>query len=200
MLEIGIFAGGGLKMWEQYFGPKAHIYGVDLKPECKKHENDQTKVFIGDQTDNKFWAEFLEQVPRLDVIIDDGGHSRKCCVAAFEALFPHLSPGGVYWCEDLYASEEESPGHGFNEYLFKELMVPLHDWLPTDVCEDPTAPPEQQAWFMDTNDWQRYVESISIHPFVAVIEKRDEPLERMVCPMHGDEWPLLPEQQIPVVK
>jgi hypothetical protein len=197
VLEIGIFAGGGLRMWEQYFGPRAHIYGVDLRPECKVHENAQTKVFVGDQTNRKLWDEFTEQVPRLDVIVDDGGHSRACCVAAFEALFPHLNPGGVYLCEDLYVSEEESPGHGFQEYL-NGPMTRLHDWLPTDICEDPTAPPEQQAWWMDTNDWQRNIDSIRIYPFVAVIEMRDQPLERIVCPMHGTEWPPLPEQVLPV--
>src|SRR5215475_13984002 len=30
--EIGIYSGGSLEMWRDYFSPKAHIYGVDIEP------------------------------------------------------------------------------------------------------------------------------------------------------------------------
>ena len=34
--EIGIFDGGSLFMWRDYFGPNARIIGIDLNPEAKK--------------------------------------------------------------------------------------------------------------------------------------------------------------------
>ena len=33
VLEIGIDHGGSLQLWKRYFGPGAHIIGVDIRPE-----------------------------------------------------------------------------------------------------------------------------------------------------------------------
>src|SRR5688572_15994126 len=33
-LEIGVFGGGSLDMWREYFGPDAKIFGVDVNPAC----------------------------------------------------------------------------------------------------------------------------------------------------------------------
>src|SRR5690348_1201544 len=38
ILEIGIYSGGSLEMWHDYFGPKCHVYGVDVQPECMQYE------------------------------------------------------------------------------------------------------------------------------------------------------------------
>ena len=37
---MGIFNGGSLKIWKEYFGPDAKIIGIDINPECKKFEED----------------------------------------------------------------------------------------------------------------------------------------------------------------
>ena len=37
-VEIGIFNGGSLQMWKNYFGKDSKIIGVDINPECKKFE------------------------------------------------------------------------------------------------------------------------------------------------------------------
>ena len=39
-LEIGVFHGGSLQMWKNYFGPKAQIVGVDINPFCKSYEEE----------------------------------------------------------------------------------------------------------------------------------------------------------------
>ncbi len=38
ILEIGVFSGGSLEMWQNYFGPSCKIYGVDIEPRCKVSE------------------------------------------------------------------------------------------------------------------------------------------------------------------
>jgi len=38
-----------------YFGPRCHIYGVDIQDTCRAYENEWTKIFIGDQSDRTFW-------------------------------------------------------------------------------------------------------------------------------------------------
>lgn len=73
--EIGIYSGCSLEMWRDYFGPKAHIYGVDIEPDCKVYERDGVKVFIGDQAERSFWREFCTKVPKLDIVIDDASQT-----------------------------------------------------------------------------------------------------------------------------
>jgi hypothetical protein len=49
LAEIGIFSGGSLEMWKAYFGGGLSLYGIDIAPETKVYEDDQTRIFIGDQ-------------------------------------------------------------------------------------------------------------------------------------------------------
>lgn len=183
VLEIGVYGGGSLRMWQAYFGETSHIYGVDIIPECKAHENEQTKIFIGDQADRQFWKDFKKQVPRLDIIIDDGGHMHRQQLITLEALLPHLNAGGVYLIEDIY--RPRNPLHAD----LHEKARKLHDWIGTDQMEDdPIAPPDRQAALLATNDWQRTIDSVHTYPFVTVIEARDEPLTHLSNPIHGTEW------------
>jgi len=132
VLEIGIYSGGSLRMWREYFGPKARIYGVDIEPGCKAFEDDSTKVFIGDQEDRDFWKRFKEQVPRLDIVIDDGGHISKQQVVTLEELLPHVRPGGIYLCEDVIA-----PFNQFAAYV-SGFVQELNTFnAPTDDISNP---------------------------------------------------------------
>ena len=47
VVEVGVFSGGSLDMWKAYFGPRCHVYGVDIEPACKTYEDERTKIFIG---------------------------------------------------------------------------------------------------------------------------------------------------------
>ena len=106
-LEIGIYSGGSLSMWSQYFGLQAQIYGVDIEPACKGYETDTTTIFIGDQSDRAFWKDFWETVPILDIVVDDRGHTPLQQRVSLEELLPHLRPGGIYLCEDITGNTNE---------------------------------------------------------------------------------------------
>lgn len=99
-LEIGVQFGGSLKIWKEYFRTKFELVGVDILPECKQYEDENTKIYIGDQADKKF----LESLGSFDIIVDDGGHTMKQQRTSFEVLFPKLSSGGIYVIEDLHTS------------------------------------------------------------------------------------------------
>jgi hypothetical protein len=163
ILEIGIFSGGSLDMWRDYFGPRAHIYGVDIEEACRAYEHDRTKILIGDQGDRQFWRTFREQVPLLDIVVDDGSHQTEDQIVTFEQLLPHLQPGGVYICEDL---------HGFNR--FASYAHGIGHKL-NDKCE-PCTPFQSEIW------------SVHLYPFVAVFEKNDAPVQRLLAPKHGTQW------------
>jgi hypothetical protein len=59
---------------------------------------------IGDQSDRKFWAEAKSMVSQIDIVIDDGGHHPEHQIITLEEMLPHVSPGGVYVCEDIHGS------------------------------------------------------------------------------------------------
>jgi SAM-dependent methyltransferase len=161
--EIGICYGGSLKMWRDYFGPKAHMYGVDIQPQCKAYERDGVKVFIGDQADRSFWREFRTQVPQLDIVIDDGGHQYQQQVVSLEELLPHLRPGGVYLCEDVHGAFNR-----FGSYV-GGLAHKLNE------MENPPA-----GLIYDTTIFQKRTNSIHLYPFVVVVEKNRADVPKLV--------------------
>ena len=178
VLEIGIYSGGSLAMWKDYFGPEARIYGVDLEAACKAYEDDSVRVFTGDQADRGFWKRFRAQVPRLDIVIDDGGHHHEQQIVTLEETLPHLRPGGVYLCEDVlgdpnyFAWYVDAFARSLN--VANDLKTDLHDSERRAIC-NPTQ-------------LQSVIRSVHRYPFVTVIEKNDTPVAEFVAPKRGTEW------------
>ena len=167
ILEIGVYSGGSLGMWRDYFGPGSHIFGVDIEPACRVYEREGITVLTGDQRDRGFWKTFRDRVPRLDVLIDDGGHKPSMQMVTLEEMLPHLSPGGVYLCEDIHGIHNEFIA--FASGLVNELnRVASPDGVPGGL--------------------QRQIHSVHLYPYLLVIEKRDRPLARLHAPKHGTEW------------
>lgn len=133
LLEFGVAQGGSLNLWKHYFGKQARIIGVDINPECKTFEDAQTQVFIGDQGDRKFLSQLKQSIPRVDILIDDGGHTMTQQIATFEELFEHVNEAGVYLCEDLHTSYWPEYGGGhmrdgtFIEYS-KDFIDYINSW------------------------------------------------------------------------
>src|SRR6516225_2502285 len=95
LVEIGIYSGGSLPMWRNYFGSQSHIVGVDIEPACTKYEAEGISVVIGDQADRSFWRAFRQEFPSVDVLIDDGGHAPEQQMVTLEEMLPHIRPGGA---------------------------------------------------------------------------------------------------------
>src|SRR5688572_18629971 len=113
LVEIGVFHGGSLEIWKDYFGAGAQIVGIDIDPRCREFEDEATTILIGDQGDRGFLAEVRRRVPRIDILIDDGGHHMAQQIATFEELYPHVQPNGVYLCEDMHTSLKAGYGGGY---------------------------------------------------------------------------------------
>ena len=182
ILEIGVYSGGSMQMWKQYFGDKAHIYGVDIEPVCRQYEDEQTKIFIGDQADTNFWNDVLAQVPRIDIVVDDGGHQTDQQIATLEALLPHIQPGGVFICEDI--NGKANPFLSYMDGLARDLHA--QNPLGADAGQD--ADPRYPYATLRPNSLQRLVDSIHTYPFVTVVEIRGNELARFSAPRHGTQW------------
>tara|TARA_B110000259_G_scaffold109990_1_gene125762 strand:- start:373 stop:1206 length:834 start_codon:yes stop_codon:yes gene_type:complete len=103
-VEIGILNGGSLSIWKKFLGDKARIIGIDLNPECKKFEKDGFEIFIGSQSDPKFWENFFNIVGKVDVILDDGGHTNLQQISTLVNCVPHIKDGGILITEDTHTS------------------------------------------------------------------------------------------------
>src|SRR5258706_12579694 len=115
ILEIGVYKGGSLQMWKNYFGDKAKIYGVDIDPQCKELEEDQIKIFIGDQANREFVRELRDEIGTIDILIVDDEHTMPQQITTFEELYPAVSEIGVYLVEDLNTSYWEGYAGGDRE-------------------------------------------------------------------------------------
>ena len=103
-VEIGIENGGSLHMWRKFFGPKARIIGIDLNPECKLFEKDGFEIFIGNQSEPDFWREFFNKVGKVDIILDDGGHTNDQQIITTTSCVPFINDAGLMVIEDTHAS------------------------------------------------------------------------------------------------
>lgn len=101
LLELGVFNGGSLRMWEEFF-PNATVYGVDINEDCREIEGNRKKVIIRDLSD----VANLEELKKISpsVIIDDASHIWSHQIKALFHLFPALPVGGVFIMEDLETS------------------------------------------------------------------------------------------------
>jgi SAM-dependent methyltransferase len=167
IVEIGIFSGGSLPMWHEYFGHGCHVYGVDIEPACAAYQDERTSVFIGDQADRGFWGTFRQQVPTVDIVIDDGGHLPEQQIITLEELLPHVSPGGVYLCEDA---------HGVNNPFVAYIDGLTHQ---NDAWLDKEGRPSA---------FQEAISSVHRYPYVTVIEKCPFPRTDIVSTRRGTEW------------
>jgi 23S rRNA U2552 (ribose-2'-O)-methylase RlmE/FtsJ len=164
-LEIGIYNGGSLQMWKHYFGSKAKIIGVDINPECKKLEEDQIKIYIGNQADKSFLKQLTEKIPRPDIVLDDGGHFMDQQINTFEVLYPFVAPDGIYMCEDMHTSYWKNYGGGFKARgTFAEYSKYFIDYLHV----------KQSASLQKSkiSDFAKSAFGIHYYDSILVIEKR----------------------------
>jgi len=178
--EIGVFGGGSLQMWHHYFGPGTRVVGIDVDPRCKRFEDESTTILIGDQADPVFLAEVRRQVPRIDILIDDGGHLMHQQIMTLQELYLHIQPNGVYLCEDMHTSLFPSYAGGYRrrgtflEYS-KGLVDNLYAWY--------SAEQDQLA----VNVFTLSTFALHFYDSVLVIEKRPiDPPEEVTS---GDSSP-----------
>ena len=130
ILEIGVGEGGSLQMWKKYFGSSAKIYGVDINPKCKDYEEENIEIFIGSQSDRNFLQNLKQILPKIDILIDDGGHTMDQQITCFEELFDHIKENGIYLCEDTRTSYWDEYGGGLRKQeSFIEFSKTLIDHL-----------------------------------------------------------------------
>ena len=159
-------------MWHAYFGDQSHIFGVDIEEACRSYTSPHTTILIGDQEDRTFWRTFKDRADGIDIVIDDGGHTPSQQRVTLEEMLPSLNPGGVYICEDIHGRFSD----------FTAFTLGLVNQLNT------LQRPAGEAHGSGVNTFQSAVHSIHFYPYLLVIEKRMQPIERLSEPKHGTHW------------
>lgn len=182
ILEIGVSQGGSLQMWKNYFGDKVTVYGIDIDPRCKELEEDNIHIFIGSQSDRKFLQDVKNSIPKVDILIDDGGHHMIQQIVSYEELFGHIKDDGVYLIEDLHTSYWLKYGGGLRRKgTFIEYSKNFIDEL--------NAYHSEQTNFK-VNEFTKTVNSIHYYDSIIVIEKmpKSKPFSEMSGNLKFDNY------------
>lgn len=164
IVEIGVYRGGSLKMWENYFGEDASIIGIDIDNSCNLYASDNIEIIIGDQEDRDFLKQVCSKIGPVDVIIDDGGHTMAQQKNSFEELYALVKSGGVYLVEDVHTSYWKSYGGGFRvSESFIEYSKNLIDQLNAFHTEE-----KEQ---FSVNQFTKTTTSMHFYDSVVVFEK-----------------------------
>lgn len=112
VLEMGIFKGGSVVLYDQIFRP-LKFAAIDYMPQpvdaltqyiAKHSKNDVIRPYYGvSQADRLSMEKILSsEFPDrdIDLIIDDASHMYEETRDAFNICFPYLMPGGTYLIED----------------------------------------------------------------------------------------------------
>ncbi len=165
VLEIGVSQGGSIDLWKKYFGDKLRYYGVDINPKCKQFESENVFILIGSQEDPVFLEGLKKELPDIDILIDDGGHSMKQQILTFEVMYDKIKDNGIYFCEDNHTSYWHFFGGGMKrkgtyiEYI-KNLVDVMHLWH------------AGKNTFIKNHQYKEKIYSIHFYDSIVVIEKR----------------------------
>ena len=183
MLEIGVYRGGSLRMWKEYFHPDSTIVGIDIDKSCQAHEIADQNVFvrIGSQADPSFLAGVNGEFGPFDIILDDGSHKTHHQILSFGALFRSaLKDDGCYMVEDVHTNywikHVDSPETfiDLSKQMVDMLHEPYFDRKETDFRhEHPDALNELELSYLSAN-----LDGISFHDSIVVFDKKKRSLPK----------------------
>lgn len=102
LLELGVFHGGSLQLWRDYF-KSGTIVGLDINPVQIDDPSGRIRFYQGRQEDTRLLNRIASKTAPtgFDIIIDDCAHIGELSRISFHHLFyNHLKPGGIYVVED----------------------------------------------------------------------------------------------------
>jgi hypothetical protein len=112
LLEIGLLhpadrrdrATPSLRMWRDYF-PYARLIGFDID-DFGSVSLSNCRILQGDMSSREDLSQLFALGP-FDIVIDDASHASAHQQIALACLFPHVTPGGLFFIEDLNWQPQE---------------------------------------------------------------------------------------------
>jgi SAM-dependent methyltransferase len=119
ILEIGIFKGHSLLMWEQYFTGKVYGVDCDVKPHggmadlTEMIEAGKHNILIFNAEDPNEVEKYFKNI-KFDLIIEDAGHHVEQQLNLYSIWKDYLADGGIYIIEDVQDLDN-------SRFLFEDL-------------------------------------------------------------------------------
>ena len=140
-LEIGVLAGESLKLWSKYFND-SQIYGVDTFE--REYDNISKKTGLTIENARGYLKDYNNisliklnslhtkevsnlDLPKLDIILDDGSHSKEHQCTTFSNFYPFLNEGGLYIIEDIHIDNIEYITETLSTYESLEVFNLVHE-------------------------------------------------------------------------
>jgi hypothetical protein len=103
-VEIGVFHGGSLEFWKKVLPKGSRIIGIEINKDASQIMIDGVEIFIGDQSNPEFWDTFFEKIGKVDIVLDDGGHTNKQQIVTTFQCLKHINNNGLIVIEDTHFS------------------------------------------------------------------------------------------------
>lgn len=106
ILEIGIYNGGSIKLWSDYF-INANVYGLDIMnindvwDEIKNKENIKLYTSTDAYDINFFTTNFLNKDIKFDFMLDDGPHTLESMISFIKLYSQVMTDDGILIIEDV---------------------------------------------------------------------------------------------------
>jgi len=118
-VEVGVLDGGSLFMWRDFFGEQARIIGIEINKSAEVWKDHGFEIYIGSQSDPNFWKGLFEEIGKVDIVLDDGGHTYQQQIITVECALENIKPGGKIIVEDTYTSYQKEYGYPSNHSFIK---------------------------------------------------------------------------------
>lgn len=170
ILEIGVWEGASLKMWETYF-KKAIITGFDID-EKGQYRSERINTFKGNQDSFFDLEDVSKQYGEFDIITDDGSHEATHMRKSFETLFPLLKSGGLYCIEDCLCSYDKERW-GRDESIIDFIKNKVDDVQMDGIISnyEICANKHEQVKKYQANYWQKNIEWVFTSCGLVIIKK-----------------------------
>lgn len=106
VLEVGIYHGGSIKLWHDFF-TNAHIYGLDIMDINNVWDgiknNDRITLYTSTNAYNKHFidSQFLNKNIKCDFMIDDGPHTLESMKQFIKIYSQIMTDDGILIIEDV---------------------------------------------------------------------------------------------------
>ncbi len=106
VLEVGIYHGGSIKLWHDYF-VNATVYGLDIMNINDVYDGIKNKERItlhtsSDAYNTEFFnANFLSKNIKFDLLLDDGPHTLQSMIQFIQLYSQIMADDGILIIEDV---------------------------------------------------------------------------------------------------
>ena len=106
VLELGIWNGGSIKMWNDFFS-NAVVHALDIRSadlvwdEIKNKERIVLYTGVDAYSPEFVQTNFVEKNVKMDFLLDDGPHSLTSMISFVKLYLPLMADDGIFIIEDV---------------------------------------------------------------------------------------------------